>query len=247
MFAVIRSEEGPWDEHAAARVLAPLAGKAPADMVRELGLRPAILLTGLPEPIANQAVTMLGQIGVGARVVPLEALAELPPTIKVRAARLRLEGLEPDEGVLPGGQLFLPWESLHYLDLAQIQQIAMEEVVDWDLKPTYGKQGRKTPEKVVQRMVTTWPSRFTLVADQSRLVLRIDVDDFDFSRTGLQVHSKQQQNLLALAIALVARATAATCGPGLIWAREGRAPALTQRFATEALYEHWLRWRLTVL
>jgi hypothetical protein len=244
-FAVLHTADSKLDIARVGRLIAEPLGCALADLLPALAQRSGILAERLPEHIALHCIGLLTQAGIQAKMVPQAAIVDHPELVVLRSGR-------PDEDVFFYVGLerkgTFPWNSLLWIDLVSIQELAKEECDD--LEFTAAGAGQLDAPRVRRvkssRLVTKYPLFVDLVTSDPWLLLRIPQDRFDFAATGLPTFATRRENLIALAAVIASRALKAHLGPGMKWV-ESNTPPREHRLQSKPIYAGFLRWRLTCL
>jgi hypothetical protein len=240
-FALIRADSHEFDFVTAAGLLAESLAIVRADVLQQISNRGGILWEGLSEHQARVCETRLRTAGLSVRAIAELSLVELPEVLTIRAGRI-LEDCFQFQTLKDSGSI--PWQEFVWINLAHVQRLDKETFDDWDVVGD-SESGARVVRNKSKRLATRWQVRFDLVSYEPWLLLRIPCESFQFGATGLTVHPNRRQNVLALAVALAARAEEAVLGPGLTWCDEHRPPD-DLRIANERLYEEFVRWQLTL-
>jgi hypothetical protein len=243
-FAILRTDESPFDVTEISRLLAKPLQYPVADVVRILSQSFGILAERLSEEVAGECVSLLDKAGLKAQVVPQSVILDLPELIVLRSCR-------PDEDVLvySGSKQngTVPWGNVLWIDLVSVQEVSTEQHDDLEYPEGGGDvSGARVRRVKTSRLVTKYPFFIDLVISEPRLLLRIPEQRFDFAATGIPTFPRRRESLIALSATTAARATKAHLGPGLKWIESAGQPR-EHRARSQAVYAGFLRWRLTCL
>jgi hypothetical protein len=242
-FAIVRTTEGRLDAQKVARLLAQPLQLAVTDLLQFLTRRSGILAEDLTDHVARQCLALLTKTGIEARAVPQASIVELPELATLRSGRPDDDGFSY---AAPGQQGVVPWSDVLWVDFISILEASMEEFDDWKVDYTGDERGPHV-RRFKNRRLATKPTVFVdLVTYKPWLRMRIPSERFDFAATGLPIFPVRRQNLMAVASAIAARSLDARIGPGL-QAVLSRTVAQDPRPASQAVYNGFLRWQLTLL
>lgn len=267
MFALICSSDSPLDVPHLAGVLAEHRDFVFNDLMQQFSKSPGILFEDLAETEAQRLAALIQQYGVDVEVVPASQVVPMPRVEFVDTCELA-------DGELRCGtprELYqVPWSDVVWIDFASVGRLeaSAKHRGNYALPPLsydtqipsrnlgglsfLGSEPTTSSARLTEETAghggswkeTKWEPMLDIVPSSMDVVLRLNLEQFNFHSTGLKVHPRRQQNIWALCIGLVSRAKSAVCGPGVRWVRDAGLPE-RNRVASQERYDQLLRWHLT--
>jgi len=240
-FALLREPNCRLDLEQASRILGPVEGLEPTEMIHRLHDRPGILASRLPSKTAQLASFDLAAAGMPTRVISEECLIEIPrpPRATVKSAEI-LEDRLIFRSVEWQGEI--PWSQIRLLDIVQDTTTSRERVRSVLSINDHSSDRLESNAFETKFQVQVY---LEVVAVDPLIRMRMDRDHFNYKQTGLKLHTNREKNFQAFAIALQMRSTFALAGPGYKWLSQGNNSTRNSKNSSSR-FENFATWLLTI-
>jgi len=249
-----------------ANALAKVTGRLAIDVTRELRNRVGILASSLNTEQARAFVTLLGQTGVPAFVLPEHEFVRFPPPVFLETARFADDALDVadlrDQNNRPLGAVNLPYNDIVFLATARVRSITETRETVPDSGPaiqprflspglgfgaTFGLDFDSEPHHTTRtRQHYQYANYLDLFAVEPAHHVRLNAATFNFIQTGMKMKPTSILNLAQFAATLSARCQHAQIDPSIRHILDGN-PQTNLTCKSLDAYQDYLDWRIQLL